>query len=80
MISEKTRSRASVARTIEAFRQQEKTTIGFACHLLGMDRQVYYRSVRRGVIKQDKVGQVVTLVHEIRKSIPELELRNYTIF
>lgn len=54
------------------FRQQEKTTLGFACHLFGMDRQVYYRSVRRRVIKQDKAEQVVKLVHEIRKSMPRI--------
>lgn len=37
-----------------------------------MDRQVYYRSVRRRIIKQDKAEQVVRLVHEIRKSMPRI--------
>ena len=37
-----------------------------------MDRQVYYRSVRKGVIKQDKAAQIVILVHEIRKSMPRM--------
>lgn len=37
-----------------------------------MDRQVYYRNVRRGVIKQNKAEQVVKLVHEIRKSMPQI--------
>lgn len=37
-----------------------------------MDRQVYYRSVRRRVLKQDKAEQVVKLVHEIRKSMPRI--------
>ena len=37
-----------------------------------MDRQVYYRSVRRRVIKQDKAEQVITLVQEIRKSMPQI--------
>jgi putative transposase len=37
-----------------------------------MDRQVYYRSVRRRVIKQDKAEQVVMWVHEIRKSMPRI--------
>ncbi len=37
-----------------------------------MDRQVYYRSVRRRVIRQDKAEQVVRLVHEIRKSMPRI--------
>ncbi len=37
-----------------------------------MDRQVYYRSIRRRVIKQDKAEQIVTLVQEIRKSMPRI--------
>jgi putative transposase len=37
-----------------------------------MDRQVYYRSLRRRVIKQDKAEQVVMWVHEIRKSMPRI--------
>lgn len=37
-----------------------------------MDRQVYYRSLRRRVIKQDKAKQVVKLVDEIRKSMPRI--------
>lgn len=37
-----------------------------------MDRQVYYRSVRRRIIKQDKAEQVVKLVDEIRKSMPRI--------
>ena len=37
-----------------------------------MNRQVYYRNVRRQVIKQNKAEQVVTLVHEIRKSMPRI--------
>lgn len=67
MISEKLTSR-----TIEAFKQQEKTTVGFACHLFLMDRQVYYRSIRRRVIKQDKAEQVLKLVHDLRKSMPRI--------
>ena len=38
--------------------------------MFGIDRQVYYRSVGRRVIKQDKAQQVVSLVDEIRKSMP----------
>ena len=37
-----------------------------------MDRQVYYRSVRRRVLKQDNAEKVVKLVHEIRKSMPRI--------
>jgi putative transposase len=37
-----------------------------------MDRQVYYRNIRKRVIKQDKAEQVVMWVHEIRKSMPRI--------
>ncbi len=37
-----------------------------------MDRQVYYRSVRRRVTKQDKAEQVVMWVQEIRQSMPRI--------
>ena len=52
--------------------QQEKTTVGFACHLFGIDRQVYYRSIARRVLKQDKAQQVVEMVQEIRMSMPHI--------
>jgi putative transposase len=61
-----------MSRTIEQFRQQEKETIGFTCHLFGIDRQVYYRSVRRKNIKIEKAEQVVAMVHEIRKKMPKI--------
>jgi putative transposase len=37
-----------------------------------MNRQVYYRNIRKRVIKQDKAEHVVTLVHEIRQSMPRI--------
>lgn len=44
----------------------------FACYLFGIDRQVYYRKIRRKISKQSKAEQVVSMVIEIRKSMPRL--------
>ena len=42
------------------------------CYLFGIDRQVYYRKIRRKINKQSKAEQVVSMVIEIRKSMPRL--------
>ncbi|MFV8270593.1 hypothetical protein ACNQGP_11760 [Flavobacterium sp. GT2N3] len=47
----------------------------FACYLFGIDRQVYYRKIRRKISKQSKAEQVVSMVIEIRKSMPRLGTR-----
>jgi len=44
----------------------------FTCYLFGIDRQVYYRKIRRKINKQSKAEQVVSMVIEIRKSMPKL--------
>ncbi len=44
----------------------------FACNLFGVDRQVYYRRIKRKVIKESKAIQAVSLVMDIRKSMPRL--------
>ena len=44
----------------------------FACYLFGVDRQVYYRKIKRKAIKQAKATEVVSLVLEVRKSMPRL--------
>ncbi|WP_264620827.1 IS3 family transposase, partial [Flavobacterium sp. 7A] len=44
----------------------------FACNLFGVDRQVYYRRIKRKVIKETKAIQAVSLVMDIRKSMPRL--------
>lgn len=44
----------------------------FACYLFGIDRQVYYRNIKRKINKQSKAIQVVSMVLEIRKSMPRL--------
>ena len=40
--------------------------------MFGIDRQVYYRSIRNRVQKQDKAQQVVVMISEIRKSMPRI--------
>jgi putative transposase len=54
----------------------------FACHLFGINRQVYYRKIRRRACKQTKAGQVVTMIMEIRKSMPRIGVRKlyYLLF
>lgn len=44
----------------------------FACNLFGIDRQVYYRRIKRKTIKEAKAIEVVSMVLEIRKSMPRL--------
>ncbi len=54
----------------------------FACHLFGIDRQVYYRKVRRSACKQTKASQVVAMVMGIRRSMPRIGARKlyYLLF
>lgn len=44
----------------------------FACYLFGVNRQVYYRKIKRKSIKQAKAAEVVSMVLEVRKSMPRL--------
>ncbi len=44
----------------------------FACILFGIDRQVYYRKIKRRIIKQDKAQLVVKMVLEIRTQMPRI--------
>jgi putative transposase len=43
--------------------------------LFGIDRQVYYRRVRRKIVKQDKAEQVILMVDAIRKIMPRIGTR-----
>jgi putative transposase len=47
----------------------------FACHLFGINRQVYYRKIKRRACKQNKAGQVVAMIMVIRKSMPRIGVR-----
>jgi len=40
--------------------------------LFGIDRQVYYRKIKRRIIKQDKAQLVVNMVVEIRQQMPRI--------
>jgi len=44
--------------------------LSFACHLFGIDRQVYYRSIKRKEIKIFKAEVVVDMILEVRKTMP----------
>jgi hypothetical protein len=41
-------------RTIDHFKHKEQQTIMFACNLFGIDRQVYYRRIKRKSIRKLK--------------------------
>lgn len=47
----------------------------FACHLFGIDRQVYYRSLKRKAVRQSKATQVVEMIVQIRRSMPRIGAR-----
>lgn len=43
--------------------------------MLGVDRQVYYRSIKRKNTKQEKAKEIIFLVHGIRKQMPKIGTR-----
>jgi putative transposase len=47
----------------------------FACHLFGINRQVYYRKIKTRAGKQTKASQVVAMIIGIRKSMPRIGTR-----
>lgn len=54
----------------------------FACHLFGINRQVYYRKIKRASGRQGKASLVVAMVLDIRKSMPRIGTRKlyYLLF
>ena len=44
----------------------------FACTLFGLDRQVYYRRVKKRKLKQNKASIIVSMVLEIRQLMPRI--------
>ena len=44
----------------------------FACNLFGIDRQVYYRRIKRKINKEAKAIEVVSMIHQLRQSMPRL--------
>lgn len=47
----------------------------FTCYLFGIDRQVYYRKIRRKATKQSKATEVISMVQDIRKIMPRIGTR-----
>ena len=47
----------------------------FACHLFGIDRQIYYRSLRSKAVKKTKAERVVVMVKEVRVKMPRAGIR-----
>ena len=43
--------------------------------MFGIDKQVYYRKIRRKISKQNKAEEVVLMVNDIRKTMPRLGTR-----
>jgi len=54
----------------------------FACQLFGIDRQVYYRKIRRRSGRQTKAILVIEMIQAIRKSMPRIGARKlyYLLF
>ena len=44
----------------------------FACNLFGIDRQVYYRRIKRKINKEAKAIEVVSLINQVRKTMARL--------
>ncbi|MFD2910244.1 IS3 family transposase, partial [Flavobacterium ardleyense] len=44
----------------------------FACTLFGIDRQVYYRKIKRRKARQSNASKIVSLVLEIRQTMPRI--------
>jgi DNA-binding transcriptional regulator GbsR (MarR family) len=40
----------------------------FACNLFGIDRQVYYRRIKRKINKEAKAIEVVSMINQVRKN------------
>jgi putative transposase len=44
----------------------------FACNLFGVDRPVYYRRIKRKTNKEAKAIEVVSMINQVRKTMPRL--------
>ena len=52
----------------------------FACYLFGIDRQVYYRKIKRKVSKQSKAIEVIAMVLESGNQCLGLVLKRVSCF
>ncbi|WP_211357852.1 hypothetical protein [Bizionia gelidisalsuginis] len=57
---------------IDQYREQTKETIVSTCGLLGVNRQVYYRTKKSKLRKQNLAQQVMHLVRVLRMKMPRL--------
>jgi CRISPR/Cas system-associated endoribonuclease Cas2 len=64
--------RKTLSRTIDHFKHKEQQTIMFACNLFRVDRQVYYRRIKRKTNKEAKAIEVVSMINQVRKTMPRL--------
>ncbi|WP_299316062.1 IS3 family transposase [uncultured Aquimarina sp.] len=60
---------------MDYFKEQHKETLVSTCDLLGVNRQVYYRSIKSNQHKQLIAQQVIDLVRSIRNLMPKLGTR-----
>ncbi|MDR1562120.1 MAG: IS3 family transposase, partial [Dysgonamonadaceae bacterium] len=60
---------------MDRFSREYKVSKACTCGLLGVSRQVYYRSVWSKQKKQDKAEQVVSMVKSIRVDMPRIGFR-----
>lgn len=60
---------------IDCYRAEHKETIVSTCDLLGINRQVYYRSIKARDRKQDIAQKVIALVQTVRNMMPKLGTR-----
>jgi hypothetical protein len=44
----------------------------FACNLFRIDRQVYYRKLKKKSIRKLKAIEVVSMINQVRKTMPRL--------
>jgi len=64
-----------LTRTIDRSRKERKETVVSACNLFGVNRQVYYRSHRSLIVRQERASEAIKMVLDIRRQMPRLGTR-----
>lgn len=62
-------------RVIDLYKEQHKETLVSTCDLLGVNRQVYYRTLKSNKRKQAIAQTVICLVRNLRNIMPKLGVR-----
>jgi hypothetical protein len=52
----------------------------FACNLFRIDRQVYYRRIKRKINKEAKAIEVVSMINQVRENNAQLAVRNHITY